>query len=167
MSDRNAEFWNYLVTEVDPSDSETIRQACLRHGKDVRIADLGDRRILNWFRGYFEGNKDGAFDGGLLDYIDGFVCSMRPRKTELIRAVIGRCESENEKGKGEGLFRTLLHKELITAPDTMLCLKELQAREMYDLIPLLQLMYRGELKTFREEGSTGSRQILNVRRNAK
>ncbi|MBR3515065.1 MAG: hypothetical protein IKO10_01825 [Lachnospiraceae bacterium] len=167
MSDRKAEFWNYLVTEVDPSDSETIRQACLRCGKDVRIADLGDRRILNWFRRYFEGSKDGAFDGGILDFIDGFECSMRPRKTELIRAMIGRCEAENEKGKGKRLFRVLLHKELITAVDTIPCLKELQARGMYDLIPLLQLMYRGELKTYREEGSAGGKQIVNVRRNTK
>ncbi len=160
MSEENVKFWNSIVTEVEPADAESrILSEYLSREDNLLIADLGDRRILNWFRKFFEGSDGREFDGGILDFIDGFECSMRPRKTELIRAMIGRCEAENEKGKGKRLFRVLLHKELITAVDTIPCLKELQARGMYDLIPLLQLMYRGELKTYRDECSLSGKRF--------
>ena len=45
-------------------------------------------------------------------------------------------------------FSMLLYKELINTADIRSCLKEIRARGLYELIPLLYLLDNGEMDTY-------------------
>ena len=146
----NMDFWNYLVTRVAPSDAVNFFETWHKQGNGTTLqADLGDRRVLKWFKDFFANNGDGVFDERLLKYVDCFTVTDKARKADLIGAALDRCADRRENA-GEELkfFSMLLYKELINTADIKICLKEIRARGLYELIPLLYLLDNGEMVTY-------------------
>ena len=144
------DFWNYLVSQVAPANALDFFDKWNLQSDGVGLtADLGDRRVMKWFKEFFADNEEGVFDERLLGYLDRFTATNKTRKADLIGAALDRCaDRQGDREEEVKFFRMLVYKELITSADVRICLKEMRARGLYELIPLLYLLDNGEMDTY-------------------